>query len=106
MKALALLVCLAGVPASARETQPVVLATSFENENWFPLTEKEMRKSAVDPALQELTGAGLIELVDESDVMAGRLEIVVALVERAETGKVTVTFTAHKLPTQVTTASV
>src|SRR5579859_4163389 len=91
--------------AAARETQPVVLTTSFENEQWFPLTKKEMEKSAVDPALQELTAAGLIELVGEDDVMAGRLEIVVSLVERAETGKVTVTFTARKVPTQVTTAS-
>ena len=105
MRAFPLLAALA-VPSQARNTQPVVLATSFENESWFPLMKKEMERSMVDTALQELTGANLIELTDEGDVMAGRLEIEGALVERAETGKVTITFKAHKVASLVTTASV
>jgi hypothetical protein len=106
MRAILILMSLAAAPSGARNTQPVVLTISFENESWFPLTKKEMEKSMVDTALQEMTGAALIELTDEGEVLAGRLEIVGALVERAETGKVTITFTAHKVPTLVTTASV
>ena len=90
--------------AQARKTQPVVLVTEFENETWFPLTKKEMEKAAVDPALQELTGAALIELTDDFNVLAGRLNIVVSVVERAERGKITITFSALRLPTIVTTA--
>lgn len=105
MRALALILLLAA-PSQARKTQPVVLSTFFENLQWFPLTKEEMRKAAVDTALQELTRANIVELVGEEEVLAGRLSIEVALVERAETCKVTITFTALKLPSLVTTASV
>ena len=105
MRSLALLLVLV-VPAAARKTQPVVLTAVFENQTWFPLPEKQMRAAAVDSALQELTGAGLIELSDEGNVLAGRLEAAVSLVERAESAKITLTFTALNVPSLVTTASV
>ena len=92
-------------PAQARKTQAVVLSTFFENKDWFPLTKKEMERAVVDNALQELTRANVVELTTEDDVLAGRLSVEIQLVERAETLKVTISFTALKVPSAVTSAS-
>ena len=93
---------------SAAAVTPVILKTAFHNHDWVPLTKTEMKSAAVDPALEELTRAKMLAIVSRSktDKNAGELTVDVSLVEAAESAKVTITYRAKGIPTQVTSSAV
>ncbi len=79
-------------PFSANAAIRIQLDTSFSNQNWFPLPRGDMRKAAVDSALEEITKVKGIEIIQgqlakESE---GLLNIHVSLIEKAEVAKVLV----------------
>jgi hypothetical protein len=107
MKIMLLLSCLFLSPITstfARTAKKVTIHSEFRNKNWFPLTKKEMKLAAVDTALEELTRSDLIEIVTSSPEGSIKLDIV--LVEKAATGKITITFKAKGVSSIVTTASI
>lgn len=83
---------------------PVQLTSSFQNENWFPLSEKDMREAAIDTALADISEQGLVEFTDSAKA-AGQLELRVTLVEPASVVKLTITFQMEGIPSAVATAS-
>ncbi|MBT7610027.1 MAG: hypothetical protein HN576_09740 [Bacteriovoracaceae bacterium] len=88
----------------SRTAKKVSIQSEFRNKNWFPLTKKEMKLAAVDTALEELTRSNLIEIVTSSPKGSIKLDIV--LVEKAATGKITITFKAKGVSSIITTASI
>lgn len=92
------------INSDARTAKKVLINTQFRNKNWFPLTKKEMKSAAVDTALEELTRSNLIEVVSKNS--EGSINLVIALVEGAATGKITIEFKAKGLSSIVTTASI
>ncbi|MGA1826357.1 MAG: hypothetical protein ACMUIP_17010 [bacterium] len=81
------------------------LVTEFWNKNWYPLEKKEMKEAAVDSALQEVTLVNALELVgEEEEKHQGILRVIVSLVERASTAKITLIFEAEGVPSIVTSS--
>ncbi len=72
-------------------TNRVHLSTTFQNDNWFPLSKTEMKAAAVDAALSELTQDGAFVFVDEKDPETGKLVLEVSLLEAAEVVKISIT---------------
>ncbi|MGA1870363.1 MAG: hypothetical protein ACMUJM_17625 [bacterium] len=85
----------------------MLLVTEFWNKNWYPLEKKEMKEAAVDSALQEVTLFNAIEFVKtEEQKHRGTLRVIVSLVERASTAKITLLFEAEGIPSIVTSSDI
>ncbi|NOY83510.1 MAG: hypothetical protein GXO96_01570, partial [Nitrospirae bacterium] len=72
-------------------TNRVRLSSTFQNDNWFPLSKTEMQAAAVDAALSELTREGAFVFVDQQGGEVGDLHLKVSLVEAAALVKISMT---------------
>lgn len=90
-----LLILLMLVNVSVRaEVLPVVVTSSFENDSWYPLPIEQMKNAVVDTALTRISETGKFAYLYKSDATlpgpVGSLQLAVALIEPAETAKVTI----------------
>jgi len=85
----------------------MLLVTEFRNKTWYPLEKNEMQEAAVDSALQEVTLPNAIEFVRKKEQKhRGILRVIVSLVERASTAKITLLFEAEGVPSIVTSSDI
>lgn len=108
IKAAILLILISAITAvqadTAKEVFNIQVETTFSNENWFPLSEKDMREAAVDTALDLLSSQNLFTS-DKSREFDGKAIFKVALVEPAEVAKLTITLNLKDNASYVATAS-
>jgi hypothetical protein len=81
----------------------VFIEKRFENQNWYPLSKKDMEAATTDTALAKLTESGLFAFTKNSQM--SHLNLHVSLVERAELVKITITLDLVDGPTYVAVAS-
>jgi hypothetical protein len=81
----------------------VFVEKHFENQNWYPLSKKDMEAATTDTALAKLTESGLFAFTENS--LVSHLNLHVSLVERAELVKITITLDLVDGPTYVAVAS-
>ncbi len=89
--------------ALAHASIAVRVTTSFYNENWFPLSAKDMREAAIDTALDDISRKGLLSFVKKKS--AGNLDLKVTLIEPAQIVKLTITLNVDEVSSAVATAS-
>ncbi|MEJ2652939.1 MAG: hypothetical protein P8173_14385 [Gammaproteobacteria bacterium] len=97
-------------PAGA-DIDPLVVETEFLNENWFPLPAEQMKNAAVDTALMRISETGQFAFLYAAKGplagKAGSLNIVVSLIEPAESAKISIRLSLpNNEVTYVSTSSV
>ena len=92
--------------ASSIQANPFAVSAeiNIRNGDWYPLPEGDMKATAVDTALAELTKGGLFSIVAENKSNKLRLEI--SLIGPAETAKLTIQVNLKDQPSYVSTASI
>jgi len=92
--------------------QPYAAATRvmFSNQNWFPLSEADMKRAAVDRALAELSRTGNFIFLSETESTPqvdarGLLILHLSLIEPAELVKLTLTLQIPESATIIASAS-
>lgn len=85
--------CFSQQSFSAQQTFTVLSQTTISTDNWYPLSEQDMKAAAVDTALAELTNGGRFHIVRHSTPgqppPESRLLFAISLVGPAEVVKLT-----------------
>ena len=105
---ISLLLCLLSITTYAKPYL-VTSETTLHNDNWYPLSKRDMKAAAVDTALSELTSNGLFEIAredkDSRQHYDGKLLFDISLIGSAEVVKLTVTLHLEDNVTYVSSVS-
>jgi hypothetical protein len=69
----------------------MILKSEFNNQNWFPLPKQDMRSAVVDSLISQIAQSYSFQLISNNDSKsesAGNILIIIDLIEKAETIKV------------------
>jgi len=101
-------VTFAALPKIEKKIYQVTKKSEFHNENWFPLSKKDMKEAAIDTAFDSLTQSGWFqfdELQKNNNPLTGLLTAKVTLVEPAEIVKITLKLSLSDDASYIATAS-
>jgi hypothetical protein len=76
----------------------MTLKSEFNNQNWFPLPKQDMRSAVVDSLISQISQSYSFQLISNDDSKsesAGDIQIIIDLIEKAETVKVSAQWNSH-----------